>query len=42
MAGGNLPYDAGGLNPMPCDNLERWDGCEVEGEDTYIPMADSR
>ena len=42
----NVLYDAGNSNPVLCDNLEGWDGQEVEGRfkkegDVYIPMAES-
>ena len=46
MTGGNLLYDAGGLNPVLCENLEGWDGIG-SGERfkrekiIRIPMADS-
>ena len=45
IASGNLLYDAGSSNQVPCDNLEGWDGEEVgvrfKREGTHIPMADA-
>ena len=41
IANGNLLYDWE-LKPRLCNNLEGWDGVEVqEGEHIGIPMADS-
>ena len=31
IAGGNLLYDAGGSNPLLCENLEEWMGWVVGG-----------
>ena len=41
---GNLPYDAGSLNLVLCDNLEEWDGVGgvnqvQEGGDIYIYIS---
>ena len=46
VGSGNLLYDAGSSNQVPCDNLEGWDGVggrrEVqEGGNICTPMADS-